>query len=82
MRSRISRRTRHVVAQHFSFAWTLATSPPIGPGRTTNRKKSPVTVAGYRACGGPRRNRTADTWIFNPLLYQLSYRARLGRGGV
>ena len=24
-----------------------------------------------------RRNRTADTWSFNPLLYQLSYRAKL-----
>lgn len=23
--------------------------------------------------GGDGRNRTADTWIFNPLLYQLSY---------
>ncbi len=23
--------------------------------------------------GAWRRNRTADTWIFNPLLYQLSY---------
>ena len=26
---------------------------------------------------GARRNRTADTWSFNPLLYQLSYRALL-----
>src|ERR1700753_955448 len=25
--------------------------------------------------GGPGRNRTTDTRIFNPLLYQLSYRA-------
>ena len=25
--------------------------------------------------GGPGRNRTADTRIFNPLLYQLSYQA-------
>gem|GEM_PF-2624352 len=25
--------------------------------------------------GGPRRIRTIDTRIFNPLLYQLSYRA-------
>ena len=28
---------------------------------------------------GARRNRTADTWSFNPLLYQLSYRANLLR---
>ena len=27
--------------------------------------------------GGPGRNRTTDTRIFNPLLYQLSYRALL-----
>ena len=26
-------------------------------------------------CGGLGRNRTIDTRIFNPLLYQLSYRA-------
>ena len=26
---------------------------------------------------GAGRNRTADTWSFNPLLYQLSYRASL-----
>jgi hypothetical protein len=25
--------------------------------------------------GGQGRNRTADTWIFNPLLYRLSYLA-------
>lgn len=25
---------------------------------------------------GVGRNRTADTWIFSPLLYQLSYRTR------
>ena len=28
-------------------------------------------------CGAQRRNRTADTGIFNPLLYRLSY---LGNG--
>ena len=27
--------------------------------------------------GGAGQNRTADTWSFNPLLYQLSYRAIL-----
>ncbi len=27
--------------------------------------------------GGPGRNRTTDTRIFNPLLYRLSYRAML-----
>jgi hypothetical protein len=30
----------------------------------------------YKLCtGGLGRNRTIDTRIFNPLLYQLSYRA-------
>ncbi len=31
-----------------------------------------------KLCGGLGRNRTIDTRIFNPLLYQLSYRAKLG----
>jgi hypothetical protein len=29
--------------------------------------------------GGPAQNRTGDTRIFNPLLYQLSYRANEAR---
>jgi hypothetical protein len=29
--------------------------------------------------GGRGRNRTADTGIFNPLLYQLSYPAGIGQ---
>ena len=35
------------------------------------------THAGFT--GGLGRNRTIDTRIFNPLLYQLSYRAKLER---
>ena len=45
-----------------------------------------------RILGGPGRNRTTDTRIFNPLLYQLSYQAKgrnyseqlpgLARGGI
>jgi hypothetical protein len=30
--------------------------------------------------GGQGRNRTTDTRIFNPLLYQLSYLAAVGNG--
>ena len=30
-----------------------------------------------RICGASGRNRTNDTWIFSPLLYQLSYRGML-----
>ena len=29
----------------------------------------------FKSKGGSGRNRTADTGIFNPLLYRLSYRA-------
>ena len=32
--------------------------------------------------GGQGRNRTIDTRIFNPLLYQLSYPATVGSGGA
>ena len=35
----------------------------------------PVTVATLDLIGGQRGNRTPDTRIFNPLLYQLSYLA-------
>ena len=34
---------------------------------------SPLTRIKY---GGPGRNRTTDTRIFNPLLYRLSYQAK------
>ena len=37
---------------------------PIGATPTENRKKR---------MSGQGRDRTADTWIFSPLLYQLSY---------
>ena len=38
------------------------------------KQKRPTEWLGV-VCGGLGRNRTADTRIFNPLLYQLSYRA-------
>ena len=41
------------------------------------RKKTNRVRAGFLVCGGLGRNRTIDTRIFNPLLYQLSYRAGL-----
>ena len=42
-------------------------------GRT---RKTPQPLAKLRGVsGGLGQNRTADTRIFNPLLYQLSYRA-------
>ena len=33
-------------------------------------------VFAWNILGGPGRNRTTDTRIFNPLLYQLSYQAK------
>lgn len=60
----------------------------IAPSRLDNlgRKKTAVSYeeCGFLDCsdelndvlGGPGRNRTTDTRIFNPLLYQLSYQAK------
>ena len=38
-------------------------------------------MKGENANGGQGRNRTADTGIFSPLLYRLSYLAREGHIG-
>ena len=35
----------------------------------------PSRIKGFERSGGLGRNRTTDTRIFNPLLYQLSYQA-------
>ena len=40
------------------------------------KKASEGVPSGPLKSGGQGRNRTADTGIFNPLLYQLSYLAR------
>ena len=40
------------------------------------RKKNPLSKRIFFDLGGPGRNRTTDTRIFNPLLYQLSYQAK------
>lgn len=34
--------------------------------------KNPLLGVGFCALSGASRNRTRDTWIFSPLLYQLS----------
>jgi hypothetical protein len=43
-----------------------------------NSKKAPKQYAlgAFKILGGPGRNRTTDTRIFNPLLYRLSYQAK------
>ena len=38
-------------------------------------KKGPAETEPFNL-GGPGRNRTTDTRIFNPLLYRLSYQAK------
>ena len=44
--------------------------------KTLPQRKTPQFLAELRCLsGGLGRNRTTDTRIFNPLLYQLSYRA-------
>ncbi len=43
------------------------------------KKTKPIARMGFWIFGGLGRNRTIDTRIFNPLLYQLSYRANRGR---
>ena len=42
-----------------------------------SRRSRTATNKGERGDGAQGQNRTADTWIFNPLLYRLSY---LGTG--
>ena len=47
---------------------------PASSGVSGRRKKSPKRVRAL-GIGGQGQNRTADTRIFSPLLYQLSYLA-------
>ena len=42
-------------------------------------RKAPHCGEALGDAGGPGQNRTADTRIFSPLLYRLSYRALLSR---
>ena len=50
-----------------------------GAGRlhaVLRKTKTPPEGGVLTVLGGPGRNRTTDTRIFNPLLYQLSYQAK------
>ncbi len=40
----------------------------------------PIELSRHKKNGGSGRNRTADTRIFSPLLYRLSYRANINGG--
>ena len=44
--------------------------------RSKNKKPNQIGWAEWCILGGPGRNRTTDTRIFNPLLYRLSYQAK------
>ena len=52
-------------------------SPQPGLSQAKNKKPRTANRTGlfYGIFGGQGRNRTTDTRIFNPLLYQLSYLA-------
>ena len=47
-----------------------------GPSLGPKRKRAWIFIQALDLTGGQGRNRTIDTRIFSPLLYQLSYLAR------
>jgi hypothetical protein len=53
----------------------------MGSRLKSRNKKAPLRGAGLQIERGSGRDRTADTWIFSPLLYQLSYRT-IQNGGA
>jgi hypothetical protein len=50
--------------------------PRVGSGTSCPQTKTPPEGGVLFVLGGPGRNRTTDTRIFNPLLYRLSYQAK------
>ncbi len=70
-----------------SFCFFMRTTSPItgsdwniskSARRDSNSRPSPwqgdaLPLSHSRIYGAQNRNRTSDTWIFSPLLYQLSY---------
>ena len=50
-----------------------------GVAQSLDTKQNAQQLLGVLRFGGLGRNRTTDTRIFNPLLYQLSYRAKSSR---
>jgi hypothetical protein len=86
------RRTADLLPRPISirFDRPLGSSHRTGLARGTKKRNAlSFSPLGFAKCGGfcgQGRNRTADTWIFSPLLYHLSYlsenfqtyRARMG----
>ncbi len=54
----------------------MVTSETNGVQTCQTRKENSPTKWAIQTLGGPGRNRTTDTRIFNPLLYRLSYQAK------
>jgi hypothetical protein len=50
----------------------------VGKAKNKNANLDGLAFSFDTVLGGPGRNRTTDTRIFNPLLYQLSYQAKRG----
>ena len=77
----MARRERHVargrLAAGLSKSANLLSVPRVfaGSGGSTY-EKTPTERGWGLNIGGQGRNRTADTRIFNPLLYRLSYLAK------
>ena len=46
---------------------------PAYGARRIRKRQSRQRLRSARKSGAQSRNRTSDTWIFSPLLYQLSY---------
>ena len=78
--------TVHACLTHREWNAEDPTPPPDNTGSPLSAVSSCGSGAANREGegrnGGQGRNRTADTGIFNPLLYQLSYLAiRVGAAG-
>ena len=64
--------------QHLSFIFAFSFDKGKSARRDSNSRPSPwqgdaLPLSHSRIYGAQNRNRTSDTWIFSPLLYQLSY---------
>jgi hypothetical protein len=54
----------------------LQSNDPVKMDVIAEKQKAQHEVGLLLILGGPGRNRTTDTRIFNPLLYRLSYQAK------
>ncbi len=59
----------------------LVLRQPVAAGGRQENEKPRRSLRGFAIRGGQGRNRTSDTRIFSPLLYQLSYLAGSDDGG-